>query len=137
MFELTIARKHITSNPRMVLFAVLSVALAIGVIVVMMGLMEGYRDQIVSSTVENNPHLIIGPKEDEDYISLYRTLSGIVGNYTQVTAVSPRFLGQAGAKYRDKVRGVSFIGADPLLEDPLMRVEEDMVQGDYYDLVYK
>jgi lipoprotein-releasing system permease protein len=137
VFELTIARKHITSNPRMVLFAVLSVALAIGVIVVMMGLMEGYRDQIVSSTVENNPHLIIGPKENEDYISLYRTLSGIVRDYPQVTAVSPRLLGQAGAKYKDKVQGVSFIGADPLLEDPLMRVEEDMVQGDYYDLVYK
>jgi lipoprotein-releasing system permease protein len=137
VFELTIARKHITSNPRMVLFAVLSVALAIGVIVVMMGLMEGYRDQIVSSTVENNPHLIIGPKENEDYISLYRTLSGIVRDYPQVTAVSPRLLGQAGAKYKDKVRGVSFIGADPLLEDPLMRVEEDMIQGDYYDLVYK
>ncbi|MDM7913207.1 MAG: ABC transporter permease [Methanotrichaceae archaeon] len=137
MFELTIAKKHITSDPRMVLFAVLSVSLAIGVIVVMMGLMEGYREQIVSSTVENNPHLIIGPKEDEEYISLYRSLSGIVRDYPQVTAVSPRLLGQAGAKYKDKVRGVSFIGADPLLEDPLMRVEEDMVQGNYYDLVYK
>jgi lipoprotein-releasing system permease protein len=38
-------------------------------------------------------------------------------------------------KYKDKVRGVSFIG-DPLWKT-LMRVEEDMVQGDYYDLVYK
>lgn len=137
MFELTIARKHITSDPKMVLFAVLSVSLAIGVIVVMMGLMEGYREQIISSTVENNPHLIIDPKEDEDYISLYRTLSEIVWGYPQVTAVSPRLLGQAGAKYRDKVRGVSIIGADPLKEDPLMKVREDMVEGDYYDLVYK
>ncbi len=137
MFELTIARKHITSDPKMVLFAVLSVSLAVAIIVVMMGLMEGYRDQIVSSTVENNPHLIIGPKEDEDYIILYKTLSGIAGDYPQVTAVSPRLLGQAGAKYKDKVRGVSLIGADPLLEDPLMRVREDMVEGDYYDLVYK
>lgn len=137
MFELTIARKHITSDPRMVLFAVLSVSLAIGVIVVMMGLMEGYREQIISSTVENNPHLIIDPKEDEDYISLYRTLSRIVRGYPQVTAVSPRLLGQAGAKYKDKVRGASIIGADPLMEDPLMKVREDMVEGDYYELVYK
>lgn len=137
MFELTIARKHITSDPKMVLFAVLSVSLAIGVIVVMMGLMEGYREQIVSSTVENNPHLTIGPKEGDDYIILYRTLSGIAADYPQVTAVSPRLLGQAGAKYKDKVRGVSVIGADPLLEDPLMRVREDMVEGDYYELIYK
>jgi ABC-type lipoprotein release transport system permease subunit len=96
VFELTIARKHITSNPRMVLFAVLSVALAIGVIVVMMGLMEGYRDQIVSSTVENNPHLTIGPKEDEDYISLYRTLSGIVSDYPQVVPSRPGFWARPG-----------------------------------------
>jgi lipoprotein-releasing system permease protein len=54
-----------------------------------------------------------------------------------VEAVSPRLLGKAGAKYKDKVRGVSIIGADPLREDPLMRVQQDMTWGSYYDLVYK
>jgi lipoprotein-releasing system permease protein len=137
VFELTVARKHIASDPRMVAFAVLSVALAIGVIVVMMGMMQGYREDIISSTVENSPHLTVGPKEDEDYITLYRTLSGIVWQYPQVEAVSPRLLGNAAAKYKDEVKGVSIIGADPLQEDPLMKVSQDMVYGDYYDLVFK
>jgi lipoprotein-releasing system permease protein len=137
MFEITVARKHISSDPRMVLFALLSVSLSIGVIVIMMGLMEGYREDIIKSTVENNPHLVVEPKEDEDYINLYRTLSGLVYSYPQVEAVSPRLLGKAGAKYKDKVRGVSIIGADPLREDPLMRVQQDMVWGSYFDLVYK
>ncbi|MDD1749368.1 MAG: ABC transporter permease [Methanothrix sp.] len=137
MFELTVARKHITSDPKMVLFAVLSVALSIGIIVAMMGLMEGYRSELISSTVENNPHLIVSPKEEEDYITLYRTISGIVRSYPGVQAVSPRLLGKAGAKYKDKVRAVSFIGADPLQEEPLLKVEEDMVWGNYSDLIFK
>lgn len=137
MFELAVARKHISSDPKMVLFAVLSVALAIGVIVVLMGINEGYRNDLVSSTVENNPHIVVDPKENEDYITLYRTLSSIIWKYPQVEAVSPRLLGKAGAKYKDKVRGVSFIGADPMKEDPLMNVQKDMIWGNYSDLAFK
>jgi lipoprotein-releasing system permease protein len=137
LFELDVARKHIVSDPKMVLFTVLAVALAIGVIVVMMGINEGYKTDLVNSLVENNPHLTISPKENEDYITLYRTLSAAVRSYPQVVAVSPRLLGKAGAKHKDKVRGVSFIGADPLKEDPLMKVQKDMVWGNYSDLVFK
>lgn len=137
MFELEVARKHIISDPKMVLFTVLAVALAIGVIVVMMGINEGYKTDLVNSLVENNPHLTISPKENEDYITLYRTLSAMVWSYPQVDAVSPRLLGKAGAKHKDKVRGVSFIGADPPKEDLLMKVQKDMVWGNYSDLVFK
>lgn len=137
MFELEIARRHIVSDPKMVLFTVLAVSLAIGVIVVMMGINEGYKSDLVNSLVENNPHLTVSPKENEDYITLYRTLSGILRTFPQVQAVSPRLLGKAGAKHKDKVRGVSFIGADPLQEDPLMKVQKDMVWGNYSDLVFR
>ena len=137
MFELEIAKKHISSDPKMVLFTILAVALAITVIVVMMGISEGYRSELVSSLVENNPHLIVNPKEDEDYITLYRSLSTIIESYPQVEAVSPRVLGKAGAKHKDKVRGVSFIGANPQEEGRLQRVQEDMVWGSYNDLIFK
>jgi lipoprotein-releasing system permease protein len=137
MFELTVARKHISSDPKMVLFTVLAVSLAIGVIVVMMGINEGYRSELINNLVENNPHLMVSPKENEDFITLYRTLSGTIWSYPQVEAVSPRLLGKAGAKHKDKVRGVSFIGADPLLEEPLLKVQNDMISGNYSDLVFK
>ncbi|MDM7933826.1 MAG: ABC transporter permease [Methanothrix sp.] len=136
-YELDIAVKHITSDPRMVLYTVLAVSLAIGVIVVMMGLSQGYRSDLVESLVENAPHLTVSPKEDEDYITLYRTVSSKVWSYPEVEAVSPRLLGKGGAKHRERVRGVSFIGADPLKEDPLMRVQERMVWGNYTDLVFR
>jgi lipoprotein-releasing system permease protein len=137
LFELEIAKRHIISDPKMVLFTVLAVALAIGVIVVMMGINEGYKSDLVNSLVENNPHLTVSPKENEDYITLYRTLSNILWSFPQVQAVSPRIIGKAGAKHKDKVRGVSFIGADPLKEDPLMKVQKDMVWGNYSDLIFR
>jgi len=137
MFELTIAWRHITSSLRLMLFSILAVALAVMVIAVMMGMMEGYRDEIISNTVENNPYLTVEPKKGEDYIHLYRTLSGMIWNYPEVQAVSPRLMGMAAAKYRDQVRGVSIIGVDPLLEDPLLDVQSDLIWGNFSDLTIK
>jgi lipoprotein-releasing system permease protein len=137
MFELDVARRQIASDPKTALFTVIAVALAIGVIVVMMGINEGYKSELVTSLVENNPHLTISPKENEDYITLYRTITAIIQSIPGVTAVSPRLLGKAGAKHKDKVRAVSFIGADPLQEEPLMNVQKDMSVGSYYDLIYR
>jgi lipoprotein-releasing system permease protein len=137
MFELAIAERHILGNPKMVLFTVLSVALAVGVIVVLIGLTEGYKVNLIENTVENSPHVTVEPKEDEDYIFLYRTLSAIAQEDPGVLAASPRLVGRAAAKYKDNVEGVTFIGADPVQEDILLRVREDMVWGDYYDLRFK
>jgi lipoprotein-releasing system permease protein len=137
MFEMTIAERHILGNPKMVLFTVLSVALAVGVIVVLIGLTDGYRQNIIDNRVENSPHVTVDPKEDEDYIYLYRTLSAIAGKHPEVLAASPRLVGRAAAKYKDNVEGVTFIGADPVQEDLLLRVREDMIWGDYYDLRFK
>jgi lipoprotein-releasing system permease protein len=137
MFELTIAWRHITSSFRMMLISVLSVALAVMVIATMMGMMEGYREEIISSIVENYPHLIVEPKEDEDYIHLYRTLFDLIWSHSEVEAVSPRLVGMAAAKYRDQVKGVSIMGVDPLLEDTLMGVQGDLVWGNFSDLAFK
>ncbi len=137
MFELAIAERHILANPKMVLFTVLSVALAVGVIVVLIGLTEGYKVNLIENTVENSPHITVDPKEDEDYIFLYRTLTAIAQEDPEVLAASPRLVGRAAAKYKDNVEGVTFIGADPVQEDILLRVKEDMVWGDYYDLRFK
>lgn len=137
MYELAIAERHILANPKMVLFTVLSVALAVGVIVVLIGLTEGYRVNLIENSVENSAHITVDPKEDEDYIFLYRTLFAIVQERPEVLAASPRLVGRAAAKYKDNVEGVTFIGADPFQEDLLLRVREDMVWGDYYDLRFK
>ncbi len=133
-FELTVAKAHILRNPRMALFTVAAVTLAVAIIVVFMGMLSGFEDEIIATTVENNPHIYIQPKEDEKYIYLYRTISSIVAEYPEVRAVSARLIGKGGAKYKDRVRGVEFIGVDPADEDRLMDVQKDVVSGDFQDL---
>lgn len=134
MYEFTIARSHILRNPKMAFFTIAAVTLAVAVIVVFMGLLGGFEEEIITTTVENNPHIYVQPKPDEKYIYLYRTLSAHLWNYPGVEAVSARLIGKAGAKYKDKVRGVEFLGVNPADEDRLMNVARDVVIGDFQDL---
>jgi lipoprotein-releasing system permease protein len=134
MYEFTVAEKHILRNPKMALFTIAAVTLAVAVIVVLMGLMSGFQDEVITTTVENNPHILVQPKDDEKYVYLYRTVSSELLNYPDVKAVSARLSGKAAAKYKDKVRGVDFLGVDPLDEDRLMDVQKDVVYGNFQDL---
>lgn len=134
MYEFTVAQRHILRNPKMALFTVAAVTLAVAVIVVLMGLMSGFEDEIITTTVENNPHIYVQPKPDEKYIYLYRTVSAILWGYPEVEAVSARLNGKAAAKYKDKVSGVEFIGVDPSDEDRLMDVSKDITYGNFQDL---
>lgn len=131
MYEFTVAQRHILRNPKMALFTVAAVTLAVAVIVVLMGLMSGFEDEIITTTVENNPHIYVQPKPDEKYIYLYRTVSAILWDYPEVEAVSARLNGKAAAKYKDKVHGVEFIGVEPSDEDRLMDVSKDIVYGNF------
>jgi lipoprotein-releasing system permease protein len=134
MYEFTIAQRHILRNPKMALFTILAVTLAVAIIVVLMGIMSGFQEDVIKTTVENNPHITVEPKENEKYITLYRTLSSILRKYPGVEAVSAKLNGKAAAKYRDKVKGVDFSGVDSLEEDSLMGIQRDTIYGNFQDL---
>ena len=134
MFELDIALRHVTTNRRGTAFTLISVAIAVGIIIMSLGLTEGVRVQIVKNTVEKNPHLIISPKKGESYISMYRSLSDLVKIYPGVSAVSPRLVGQGAARFGNKVQAVEFVGVHPVEENRLMAVQESMIRGNFSDL---
>ena len=134
MYEFTVARSHILRNPKMAFFTIAAVTLAVAVIVVFMGLLGGFEEEIITTTVENNPHIYVQPKSDEKYIYLYRTVSARLWDYPGVEAVSARLVGKAGAKYKDRIRGVEFLGVNPADEDRLMKVQKDIVIGNFQDL---
>jgi len=136
MFELDIAARHVVSNRRGTAFTLISVAIAVGIIIMSLGLTAGVRMQIVDNTVEKNPHLIISPKKGENYINMYRTLSDLARMHPGTMAVSPRLVGQGAARFRDKVEGVEFAGVIPAEEDPLMAVQESMISGNFSDLKF-
>jgi lipoprotein-releasing system permease protein len=118
----------------MALFTVAAVTLAVAVIVVFMGIMSGFQEEIITTTVENNPHIYVQPKEDENYVYLHRTVTNILWTYPEVDAVSARLAGKGAAKYRDEVRAISFLGVNPEDEDRMMDVKSDIISGDFLDL---
>jgi lipoprotein-releasing system permease protein len=136
-FETAVATRHILSNRRGTAFTLLSVGVAVGVIIMSLGLTSGVRTEIVASTIDKNPHLYIEPKEDEEYLHLYRTISERVWNYPGVVAVSARLVGQGAARHRDNVEGVEFVGVDPGPEDLLMNVQDSILDGDFSELMYR
>ena len=135
-FEMAVAARHILSNRRGTAFTLLSVGLAVGVIIMSLGITEGVRAAIVANTVEKNPHLYIKPDPGEDYLHLYRSLSDKIWDYPGVVAVSPRLVGQGAARFRDNVEGVEFMGVDPGPEYVLMNLQDSIKWGDFSDLRY-
>lgn len=134
MFELYIAKRHVVSNRRGTIFTLVSIAIAVGIIIMSLGLTEGVRIQIIQDTIDKNPHLIIKPKEGEDYITMYRTRSDLLRKYPEVIAVSPKLVGQGAIQFMNNVNGVEFYGINPADEDLLMSVQESMVTGNFSDL---
>jgi len=134
MYEFTVAKSHILRNPKLAFFTVAAVTLAVAVIVVFMGLLGGFEEEIITTTVENNPHIYVQPKSDEKYIYLYRTVSAHLWDYPGVEAVSARLMGKAAARNKDKIRGGEFLGVDAVDEDRLVKAAKDIVIGNFQDL---
>ncbi|MDG6243317.1 MAG: ABC transporter permease [Methanolobus sp.] len=128
MYELRIALRHISALRRLTFFAVFAVALAIAVIVVLMSLMSGFTDELISSTVENSPHIVVSSSDKrEDYVYFYNHYSEQISMIDGVVAVSPVLTGQAAISYRDKAEGMDLNGIDPVAQDNVMQISGDMV----------
>ena len=136
MYELKIAIRQVFSRRRQTFLAVLAVSLAIAVITVMMAMLSGFQTELVQSTIENNPHIVINPEHEGDFIHLYTYISTKIAEKQGVVAVSPKYLGQAALKYRDKAEGVSLQGVEPEAEDLVLRVNKDVVNGDFFALAH-
>jgi ABC-type lipoprotein release transport system permease subunit len=137
MYELKIALRQVLSRRRQTFFAILAVALAVAVITVMMAMLSGFQAELVQSSIENNPHIIITPQDkEEEFIHLYRYNSARIAEKEGVIAVSPKYLGQAALEYRNNAEGVSLQGVEPEAEDAVMRVSEDVVEGNFLSLAH-
>lgn len=137
MYELRIALKQVFSRKRQTFFAILAVALAVAVITVMMAMLSGFQGELLKSSIENNPHIVVNPQnEKEGFIHLYRYNSALILEKKGVIAVSPKYLGQTALKYRDNAEGISLQGVEPEAEDKVMRVSKDIVEGSFLSLVH-
>jgi len=137
MYELKIALRQVFSKRRQTFFAILAVALAVAVITVMMAMLSGFQGELIKSSIENNPHIVVNPQDEkEELIHLYRHNSALIAEKEGVVAVSPKYLGQAALEYRDNAEGVSLQGVEPEAEEIVLRISKDVVEGDFLALVH-
>lgn len=134
MFELDIAMKHIRSRHRQTLFSIVAVGLSVAIIIVSMSMMSGYTSILIDSTIENQAHITVLPKENEDYIYLYRGLENHIHNQEGVEAVSSYFQGDAALQHRHDVEGVVLYGINPEDENRVVNREDDMFAGEFTSL---
>lgn len=137
MYELKIALRQVFSRKRQTFFAILAVALAVAVITVMMAMLSGFQGELIKSSTENNPHIVINPQDEKDgFIHLYKSNSALISEKEGVIAVSPKYLGQAALEYKDNAEGISLQGVEPEAEDKVMRVSKDMIEGSFLSLTH-
>lgn len=80
MYELKIALRQVFSRKRQTFFAILAVALAVAVITVMMAMLSGFQGELIKSSTENSPHIVINPQDEKDgFIHLYKSNSAQIG----------------------------------------------------------
>jgi lipoprotein-releasing system permease protein len=134
MYELKIALRQVLSRKRQTFFAILAVALAVSVITVMMAMLSGFQGELIKSSIENSPHIVINPQTEGNFIHLYRYTSTQIAEKEGVVAVSPKYLGQAALKYRNNAEGISLQEIEPEAEDTVLRVSKDVAEGDFIAL---
>jgi lipoprotein-releasing system permease protein len=134
MFELDIATRHIMSRRRQTLFSIIAVALAVGIIIVSMSMLSGYMSILIDSTIENQAHITVLPKENEDYIHLYHGLENYIYDQEGVEAVSSYFQSEAALQYKHNAEGVLLYGINPDDENRVVNREKDMRFGEFASL---
>ena len=131
MFELDVATRHIRSRRRQTLFSIIAVSLAVGIIIIFMSMMGGYTSILIDSTTENQAHITIMPKEDDDYIHLYHGLENHVYDLEGVVAVSSYFQGEAALQYKHNAEGVLLYGINPEDENRVVNRDKYMLAGEF------
>ncbi|MHC1595128.1 MAG: ABC transporter permease [Methanotrichaceae archaeon] len=133
MFELSVAIKHIRVKKRQTILAVGAVGLAVAITIVSRSLMNGSMDSFFSIFFELAPHVLVTPKEGEEYIYLYKTLMETIWAIPGVIAVSPSLATTATLAYEDNVDNVALEGVIPAELNKVTKLgDEYMVAGDLY-----
>jgi len=133
LLELFVATKHIRTRKRQTVLAVGAVALAVAIIIVFRSVMNGSFDTFFDIFFELAPHVLVTPKDGEEYIYLYKTLIEFVWAIPGVAAVSPALSTTATLSFEDNVENVDMTGVVPAELNKVTSIgDKYMIEGDLY-----
>ncbi|MGC9515809.1 ABC transporter permease [Methanocrinis sp.] len=133
MLELFVAVKHIKTRKRQTALAVGAVGLAVAIVIVFRAVMNGSFETFFDLIFELAPHVLVTPKEGEEYIYLYKTLIEFVWTIPGVAAVSPALSSTATLSFEENIENVEMTGVVPAQLNEVTSIgDKYMIEGDFY-----
>jgi len=114
------------------LFAVCGVAIGVGALIVVIGVMNGFSTDFQEKILGVNAHIMVtslrgGIKDYEKLADEASRVQGVVG-------VTPFVYSEVMLSTRSGVKGVVLRGIDPTTSDSVLSLSKDMVSGDVANL---
>lgn len=110
------------------LFAVCGVAIGVGALIVVIGVMNGFSTDLRDKILGVNAHILVtslrgGIKDYKELADEAKEVPGVIG-------VTPFVYSEVMLSTRTGVKGVVLRGIDPLTSDSVLSLSKDMVSGD-------
>ncbi|CCH47437.1 lipoprotein-releasing ABC transporter permease subunit [Pseudodesulfovibrio piezophilus] len=114
------------------IFAVCGVALGVGALIVVIGVMNGFSTDLRDKILGVNSHILVTSLRGgiKDYRELAESAKDVVG----VTGVTPFIYSEVMLSTRNGVKGVVLRGIDPSTSGAVLSLSQDMVSGDVANL---
>ncbi|MFY9410239.1 MAG: ABC transporter permease [Methanosarcina flavescens] len=135
-YEFFISLRQIRARRFQTILSVGAIALAVMILTVSQALMVGFTGELYDTTVNKLSHVLVSPREGEDYIYLYRTLAGDISKIDGVSTVSPFLTGEASFRFKTNSLNAELRGVLPQQENNISDIEADMVEGNFRELEY-
>ena len=114
------------------LFAVCGVAIGVGALIVVIGVMNGFSTDLRDKILGVNAHILVTSLRGG--IKDYRELADEANQVPGVTGVTPFVYSEVMLSTRSGVKGVVLRGIDPATSDSVLSLSKDMISGDVANL---
>ena len=107
------------------LISCVGVAIGVMALIVVIGVMSGFDNDLKDKIIGANPHVIIFSEEGiDDFKALSKKINSVKG----VKTIAPYVSGQAFLYYKDKVVSINLKGIEPNIEEKVTRIK-DYIKG--------
>ncbi|QJB57582.1 lipoprotein-releasing ABC transporter permease subunit [Pseudodesulfovibrio sp. zrk46] len=114
------------------LFAICGVAIGVGALIVVIGVMNGFSYDLREKILGVNSHILVTSLRGG--IKEYRELADEAARVPGVTGVTPFVYSEVMLSTRSGVKGVVLRGIDPNTSDSVLSLSKDMISGDVANL---
>lgn len=157
----SIAIAYMIKHKKQSIISIVGVALGIGFFIGMHSMMRGMQNRILTSTIDTSPHVVmyseyrtapkqaahikygdgalveisnLRPKEENRGILNYKRIIRYLKSFDDLK-VSPTVSARVFINYSGNELAITLNGVDPKIEKDINKVAEDMVEGDFENLI--